>query len=1557
MRSQLFSTLMSIETALARIEGSGGGKGGGGSEKPNTLRAKNIVRILEAISEGEIEGPGVGDDWEKSIQLENGTPIKGADGKYNFKGIVVDTRHGLPDQTHLEGFPVIETPFPVGVEVKNGSPGPVTRRITNTNVDAVRVGIGTPALARQDDDGNLVGHSVEFKIEVKADADNPSSLWVEKVRDTFNGKTTSAFQRAYRIALAGGAPYDIRVTRISVDETKTSRQNRLFWDYYDELIDRKMTYPDTALVGLVINAELFGGTSFPARGYVVKGIKHGVPSNWDPVTRVYTGEWDGTFTTAWANNPAWVLHDLITNNRYGCGEWFAAATVDKWTLYQLARYCDAADERTLENSTLETDDYHAETGKHGVPDGHGGYEPRFTINVTIATREAAYKILDAVAGMMRSTLLWAGGQISFVQDTPKESSRIFTPANVINGVFNYAGTALAARHTVVSVTWNNPEKNYAKDTLLVEDREGLQRYGWNQIDIAAYGCTSYGQAYRHALYTLYTERLETDTVQFGIGLADVDILPGEIIKIADPLFTEASHGGRWSVVGDTSLIMDRSFAFDPARTYTLTTVTPAGALITRQIVNPGVTTASFDVAVPYEEDEEPLLASMFVIESDELIHRKFRVMSVTEDNGNAQVQALEYNADKFGLIDEGTLTRVEEDDFSDLPDATSIDPPEELVLTYSIKLINGVQHGELKVDWTDVDDPFLRWYRVTYQIGDNDWIEIAPSPVISNTVIMDPNVDSIVRVVVVAESNTGLQSIPIAGVINLATLATVLNKTCIYDLAVAGGGSEWSGRDVFLQWTARSPFAIPPDEDGTGARLTSGADPILKHFRVDVYNAAGIVLLGSFITLTPEFTIPEERLRAWGAARAYKVKVYFVDRIDADSAPGVLDITNPAPALPDVQVTRNADTISLYFNQPSDPDFLGYRVWMSATSPVATTDENLVWDGAGAPTIPADTNTTYYIRYAALDVWGLTGANISAEIEVIPSELDNVMDFDAYPGEDRVRFVWQQIEANTAIDYEVREGATWATGRAFPRTSGNTLTVQRAVSEITSAMYWIKAVTRDGRAESPVARSVISYQEPTTRNQIFEQDESATDWPGVRLNLDLVGSGPGSFLQLATVGSARAPYGDYITEIDLTAPFYARSWVETSFGRLEVTNLTWQDLAGGPGGDGTWFELGDTTWAPQPEPADGATLIVRIALDEIPDDLIEGWRLATDTTGVYGTLGDMDANLTPAPCYNDFGQQMGADSHMGWDLTALSTPPMDDVFSLIFIVQPVDGSPAVVPTSMRLFELTEAGGDYLALEWDSSTGNFTLIDGTNTVTLAAPTWTADNPIVIGVVQTDTERRLFYWDLYNEVGGSASGAHVLGFTPERLDMGGDFHGAMTWDDASAFTWDDLSAFAWGELVDVTKETEAVFGNVELRTTLYSFAEFVEAARFRGPAGFGPWRTFLDADYAYERALVWARLSATPDATGNITLNELWTFADLPDLLDRGTVTVTSSGVATVTFNRTFHAIPEIVVTQVGGSGVVFAKITARDETGFTVALFETDGVTPKAGELSWRAEGY
>jgi hypothetical protein len=518
---------------LSGIGGAGGGgKGGSGSsrapvESPNTLRSRAVARVLDVVSEGEIGGLV---DGYKSIYLD-GTPVMDAEGNMNFPGFVAHERKGTADQDYIEGFPSAETPVAVGVEVVYATP--ITRRVTSTSVDAAKIVMTIPALTEADTaTGDLKGNSVTIEIWVKADADNVASSYVRRIRHTISGKTTGSVQQEYRVALEGVAPFDIQFRRISPDEVLATRNSQTVWSTLIELVDAKIAYNDTAVIGIEVDSEQFG-SSIPARGYLIDGLLVKIPSNMDGTARTFTGEWDGTFKTEWTDDPAWIGYDLVTQDRYGLGDVFQAADIDKWDLYQISVY-----------------------NSEQVDDGAGGTEPRFRFNGTIATREDALRVLDAIFGMMRASLLWTGSQLGFIQSSPQSVTKPYAPANVIQGKFNYAGSSLTARHSVAHVTWNNPALNYERDVIVIEDTASIERYGYNVLETTAYGCTSPGQAYRHGLAQLLTERLETDAVQFEVGLGDADIRPGDLVEVRDPTFTTQAFAGRLKqVIGSSDAVV------------------------------------------------------------------------------------------------------------------------------------------------------------------------------------------------------------------------------------------------------------------------------------------------------------------------------------------------------------------------------------------------------------------------------------------------------------------------------------------------------------------------------------------------------------------------------------------------------------------------------------------------------------------------------------------------------------------------------------------------------------------------------------------------------------------------------------------------------------------------------------------------------------------------------------------------------------------------------------------------------------------------------------------
>jgi len=394
------------------IGAGGGGKGGGGSarvaqEAPDSLRSKAYARVVDLISEGEIEGLV---DGLQSVYLDD-TPIQNPDGSTNFSGVTLETRNGSQQQSYVPGFSSVENEVVVGVEVKASQP--VVRSITDPDVDAVRVKVSVPQLTNQDTtNGDLNGSTVNFAIDRQVNGGG----FVEMINDTISGKTTTKYQRSYYVPLAGSGPWDIRVRRITADSTSSAVQNKTFVESYTEVVESKLRYPNSALVALRVDASQF--SSIPRRSYDMKLLRVRVPVNYDPATRAYSGVWNGTFKIAWTDNPAWCFYDLVSSTRYGLGGYIPEAQVDKWALYRVAQYCDQL-----------------------VPNGLGGFEPRFTCNLYLQTREQAYKVVQDMASIFRGMVYWSGGAITVTQDAPADPVYQFAPSNVVDGEFAYQGSA------------------------------------------------------------------------------------------------------------------------------------------------------------------------------------------------------------------------------------------------------------------------------------------------------------------------------------------------------------------------------------------------------------------------------------------------------------------------------------------------------------------------------------------------------------------------------------------------------------------------------------------------------------------------------------------------------------------------------------------------------------------------------------------------------------------------------------------------------------------------------------------------------------------------------------------------------------------------------------------------------------------------------------------------------------------------------------------------------------------------------------------------------------
>lgn len=510
-----------------------------------------------------------------------------------------------------------------------------------------------------------------------------------KYTDTINGKSNSKYKRSYRFPLPGDGPWDIRVKRITDDGVKANIRNDLWWDSLAEIVEAKLSYPYSAIIAAEVDAEQFA--DIPSRGYEIFGIKCRIPSNYNPVSRTYTGIWDGTFKVEWTNNPAWIYHDLITNERYGLGRYVKDTAVDRWGLYEIAKYCDEK-----------------------VPDGYGNTEPRFTCNCYLQTREDARKLITNLASVFRGMTYWSSGMVTAVADMPSDPVALFTNANVVDGEFTYTSSSRGVRNTVALVTWNDPADRYKQKVEYVEDRGGIAKYGVNQTEVVAFGCTSRGQAHRMGKWLLWTALKETDVVAFKTGLEGSTVFPGAVIKVADTLRSGERIGGRSLDASATSLTLDAPITVVAGNTYEVSVVLPSGKVETRVVTNAPGQVTDLTVATPFTE--VPQKHSMWVMASTSLVPQLFRVITVSDgDNSQVEVTALRYYPTKYAA--------VEFDQYFEEPKYTAITGPvvpTNLVATDTMYLTGpGLVSTKLHFSW---EGSAVR-YNVRWKQGNDNFVQ------------------------------------------------------------------------------------------------------------------------------------------------------------------------------------------------------------------------------------------------------------------------------------------------------------------------------------------------------------------------------------------------------------------------------------------------------------------------------------------------------------------------------------------------------------------------------------------------------------------------------------------------------------------------------------------------------------------------------------------------------------------------------------------------------------------------------------------------------------------
>ena len=666
------------------------GRKGGGSkqrtptEQPDDLQSVAKAKILLALGEGEFAGGLTG----KDIYLD-GTPLENADGSQNFSGVSWEFRPGTQAQTYIQGIPGTENEISVGTGVSSKTAW--THTFTNTQLSAVRVRLKWPSLMKQEDDGDVVGNTVKYAIDLQTDG----GAWQTVLETAVTGKTTSGYERSHRIDLPhAGSTWTLRLRKISPDANSVKVGDVMTLQSYTEVIDAKLRYPNTALLYIEFDSSQFNGSipqiSCEPRGRVIR-----VPDNYNPETREYTGVWTGGFKWAWTDNPAWIYYDIVIADRFGLGNRLSSANISKWTLYQIAQYCDQL-----------------------VPDGRGGdgMEPRYTCNVYVQERNDAYTVLRDFAAIFRGMTCWNGEQIVVQADMPRDVDFTYTRANIV-GKPRYSSSSSQVRYTNALVSWSDPDNAYADAMEPAFIPELVSRYSFNQLEMTAIGCTRQSEAHRKGLWGILTNNKDR-VVEFDVGLDGRIPQPGYIIALADELLAGRVNGGRISAVNGRVITLDRDVDAKPGDRLQLNLPSGISQSRTIQAVN-----GRRQITVTTAYSETPERECVWAVESDDLFLQQYRVTGVKENSdATLTITGVAHDPDKFARIDTGAI--IDQRPVSVLP-AGNQSPPDDIVITSRSVVNQGISVETMQVNWSAVSGAIA--YEAQWRRNDGNWINVPRS--------------------------------------------------------------------------------------------------------------------------------------------------------------------------------------------------------------------------------------------------------------------------------------------------------------------------------------------------------------------------------------------------------------------------------------------------------------------------------------------------------------------------------------------------------------------------------------------------------------------------------------------------------------------------------------------------------------------------------------------------------------------------------------------------------------------------------------------------------------
>jgi hypothetical protein len=936
-----------------RVHNKGGGKSSRTPvEAPNTLQSIAFVRIVDLISEGEIEGYSNSLYSGLSIYFDD-TPLGFVD-DWNFSDVYSRARPGTSDQDPLEykftsSGTVKQPSMPVQISQAGGA---ITKTISDSDVDAVRLIFTVPALLEQNaSTGDINPTTVQLKIEIDGGGGYQNAKTV-----TISGKCTSTYQRDIlirKLSDFGSAPYSIRVSRLTADSASAKLQNETYWNSYVELIYEKLYYPNSAIVAIEARADQFN--SVPERKYEVKGLKVQVPSNYNPDEKSYVPPWNGTFkaSKAYTNNPVWCLYDLLRNDRYGYG--LTEDQIDKASFYSAAVYCDEL---------------------VPGPNDSTATEPRFTFNTQIQSYTEAFYIANLIASSFRGMLYWSTGKVFLGQDRPGDPIINVTNASIVDGIFNYISTSRKDRHTQIAVTWNDPDDYYRPAVEFVDDRERINRYGIRRLDTNAFGCTSRGQAIRWGRWILDTELNQTETVQYVAGLDHVGVVPGDIVSVTDENFANLRYGGRVVNAVAGTITLDDEITIESGETYEIQCTLPNGTIEKKDVTNiPGdyteITYSGSFTELPNKESVWQLIAS-------DLEPRQFRVVTKTEvEPHQYRIEAVIHDPNKYARVEQNIY--VDDPIYTTLPDSNFLEPPSNLDYEEYQSTQGTSRRFNLILSWDHSPDPRRLRYEVQDRLDGFAYQESGNTT--DNSFVFENVLGGLYHYRVRAVGLTGKSNWVTLD--NVTVVADTTASVNITGLQIKGGGTEWTGTDCEFEW----------DE------ITLADEADFRDYKVEILDSDdnhlrfAYPIENSFI-YTYNMNLEDNAT----PQRTIKVRVWCRDIYDSLSIiPAAATFTNPAPVIvgaPEVTDIFKGVKIDWTNIQPTDPDGKKFVVYLDTTAvfPITQVAE-VSWDTTILYIQNLDTSLVYYCQIEPYDEFGPgTKSSVSGDIEPLKVE---AVDIDA----------------------------------------------------------------------------------------------------------------------------------------------------------------------------------------------------------------------------------------------------------------------------------------------------------------------------------------------------------------------------------------------------------------------------------------------------------------------------------------------------------------------------------------------------------------------------------